>query len=298
MEPKTTDYWLVRGGYDFDYEVCYRPKSVGTWTDSIYLYLQREYPSGGLDYYRIDKPITLTAVEPAIDSAMLQPPKPKLPPLEDPTTFRNILMPSSETLEQGEIFYGNYMIAGNLAGYGVTDKLTVMAGGIFVPDFIQRLYLGTVGVKYEVLRTGDLAAAVGGNYALSSAVDSDISTIAPYVVGTFGDVHRQITVGLGYGFKRHVTPLETFDRNALTLAVGGNLTFTRGWKITAEVYSIESSGVAPMIVTFRKFTEKFALDFGLGVDLNKGSDVLFNDFLSGEVKELSIAPVLSGMWVF
>ncbi len=298
LAPLRGDHYRVLGGIRFRYNVCYRPESPGRGTDTILLHFRRDQPSGGLTTYTISKPVSYQAVLPPPPPEVKEPPPPALPPLVDPTTFRNIVMPTAESPPKGTFFYGNYMVAGNLGAYGVSDRFSLLAGGVIVPDFISRLYVGTLGAKYEFFRSGDLRVAVGGQIAFSSTEDSDIRTIAPYGVVSYGDESNRLSAALGYGLKRHVTPGETFDRNALTLALGGNMTIGRGWKLAAETYVIETSGILPLLVTARRFTESFAFDFGLGLDLKQGSEIFFTDGLTGEIDKLAIAPVLSAMWKF
>lgn len=291
-------HYRVIGGLRFRYNVCYRPTREENLTDTIYLHFQRDFPSGGLDDYVIRKPITLHAVQPPPPPEPKKPPEPELPPLEDPTTFRNIVMPTAESPPKGKYFYGNFVVVGSLGAYGMTDRLSLLAGAVLVPDFISRLYLGTLGAKYEVVREGEFSAALGLQAAFSTTEDSDIRTIAPYAVVSYGNRRNRLSAALGYGLKRHVTPMETFNRNALTLALGGNVTIDRGWKLAGEIYAIETSGILPLIVTARRFSESFAFDFGLAMDLKGGSDIIFTDGLSGEIDKLAIAPVLSAMWRF
>lgn len=298
LEARRGERYRVNGGIRFRYNVCYRPVGPERGTDTIYLHFQRDYPSGGLSTYTIPKPISYEAVLPPPPPEVKKPPAPELPPLVDPTTFRNIVMPTAESPPKGKFFYGNYLVVGNLGAYGISDRFSLLGGGVFVPDFISRLYVGTLGAKYEFLRSGELRAALGGQIAFSSTKDSDIRTIAPYAVVSYGDHANRLSAALGYGMKRHVTPGETFDRNALTFVLGGNMTIARGWKLAAETYLIETSGVFPLVVTARKFSESFAFDFGLGVDLKKGSELFFTDGLTGEIDRLAIAPVLSAMWKF
>ena len=296
-ERRYRDHYRVRSGVPFRYRICYQPEKEESVTDTVYLHFQRDEPNGGYDAYVIRKPITLQAKLPT-DTLPKRPLKPELPPLYDPTTFRNIVIPTAESLEKGKYFYGNYVVVGNIAGYGLAEGVSLFGGGVFVPELIDRLYVGTFGGKYEFLHADNLRFAVGGLYAFSSSEDSDISTFAPYLVGSYGDRRDRVTMALGYGLKQHVTSLKTFNRNALTLALGGNTTIARGWKLAAEGYIIESSGIAPLFVTARHFTENFAFDFGLGFDLTKGSGILFKDAFSGEIIKLSMAPVLSAMWIF
>lgn len=292
------DGYVVEPGEPFFYRICYRPTRLGYGTDTILLHFERGRPNGGYTTYTIAKAISWVGVEPPPER------RPKEPEVSmedrpvDPTSFRNILLPTARSLEKGEWFYGNYLIAGHLGGYGVTDRLTVLAGGSFVPDFIARFYLGTIGVKYEVVRQDLFSLAAGAQVAFSSVTDSDIRTIAPYGMASYGDEHRRVTLSAGYGFKRHMTPLEEFDRNAFVFGIGGNMEVGSGWKIAAELATIESSGILPLLITGRRFSNTWAIDFGLGINLAGEAGVSFNDALSGEIENLNIVPFISGMWVF
>lgn len=298
VHQKGPDGYVVEPGLPFYYQICFRPTRLGYGTDTILLHFDRSWPNGGHTTYTIAKTISWVGVEPPPER---MPKKPDVAlgdrPI-DPTSFRNILLPSARSMEKGEWFYGNYLLVGHLGGYGATDRLTVMAGGSFIPDFIARFYLGTIGAKYEVVRQDLLSIAVGAQVALSSVTDSDIRTIAPYGMASYGDDHRRVTLAAGYGFKRHMTPLEEFDRNAFVFGIGGNVEVGKGWKIAAELATIESSGILPLLVTGRRFGNSWAIDFGLGLNLAGEAGVSFNDALSGEIEHLNIAPYLSGMWVF
>jgi len=302
MPSKTGGRWLAVGD-QFKYQVCYQASQTETRTETIRLYIRREYPNGGLTQYTIEKPVTLHGVPPP------EPPKPKplsrrdslaalLPPRIDPTTFRNIVMPTAEGVRKGRVFLASYDIAGILAGYGVTDELTVMGGGVFVPAAISRVVVGTVGAKYELAHAGDLRVAAGFQFGYSSVPESDITAYAPYGVVSYGDRENRISATFGYSWKRHVTPGETFDRNAALLAVGGDVTVGYGWKIVAETYMIESSGLAPLAATVRWFNDHLAIDAGLAVDLAAGANVKSTGTLSGEIDHLAVAPVISAMWVW
>lgn len=302
QEPGPDGLYQVRPYIPFRYEVCYTAPKPQTLVDTIFLHFEREFPTGGLYQYRIEKPIRMQGVDPPPppepEKSDLGSTEPPLPPLKDPTTFRNIVMPTAVSPKRGDFFYGSYLIAGNLGGYGVTDRFSLLAGAVIVPDFIGPLYLGSIGAKYEFLSSESFRSAVGTQIAFSSTTDSDIRTIAPYVVGSYGNDRHMLSAAVGLGLKRHVTPLETFDRNAWTLAVGGNTTISRGWKLATEFYLIETSGIAPVAFSARKFTESFAFDFGFGLDLVGGSEIFFTDGLQGEITQLAFAPFISGMWVF
>jgi hypothetical protein len=304
--PSASGPWRVQGGVDFNYQVCYHAARIDTSTEIVRIYLHRDYANGGFSQYVIEKPVTAIGAPP-----LPPPPKvvkrtsqpPPLPPLEDPTTFRNIVMPTAESLARGKWFVGTYDLAGWLAGYGVTDRLMLMGGGAAVPDFISRVVVGTIGAKYDLVNvdisgTDQFMVAAGYQYGYSSTVQSNISASTPFAVLSLGDRSRRLSVAAGYTWKVHTTPSETFNRNAYVIAIGGDYTIARGWKLAAETYVIESSGVAPLAVTLRYFTDKFAFDAGLGLDLNNTITVKGTSSLAGEIDNFRVAPLLSAVWRF
>ncbi len=302
MPPKEGGEWVARGN-SFRYQICYSATAVESRNEMVRLYIRRDEPNGGLTNYVIEKPFTVTGVLPP------PPPPPKkisrkdsiamtLPPLVDPTTFRNIIMPTAEPVGKGKTFLASYEVVGLLAGYGVTEKLTVMGGGAFVPEFVSKLVVGTIGARYEIFSEGDLKGAAGLQFGYTSIPESQISVTAPYAVLSYGDRENRLSLAVGYAWKRHVTPFETFNRNAAVLALGGDVTVARGWKIAAETYAIESSGLAPVAATVRWFSERLSIDAGLAVNLAADSDVRSTGALSGEIDNLPVAPIVSAIWVW
>ncbi len=297
--------WVADARHPLPYRICFHPQSLGRREAFVRLYVHRTYPNGGLSEYTIDKPVTVEGlpevVSPPSPILTERPAAPALPPVVDPTTFRTIAMPTGETLAHGRGFVANYDLAGWLAGYGVTDRLMLLGGGAFVPDAISRLRLATLGVKYNVLSAGDLLATVGFQAAISSTSESDISVAAPYLVVSYGDRRNRLTAGIGYSWKHHVTVEGgAFDRNAAAFAVGGDVTIARGWKLAAETYAIESSGILPVMLTARWFGEHHALDFGFVIDVSadNGTSIRGTGLLSGEITNVPLAPVVSFVWVW
>ncbi|MBS1913933.1 MAG: hypothetical protein JST22_18235 [Bacteroidetes bacterium] len=287
--------WQASGS-DFHYQVCYHAAQPENIREMIRIYIRRDQPNAGLAQYVIEKPLTAAAVVPPPPPKPDTMPRDTVPPLVDPTTFRNILMPTAESLGGGGFFAGNYDLAGWLAGYGPTDRLTLLLGTAAVPDFISKLFVATAGVKYEVLRTGLFNAAVGGQFAYTSTKESDISVEAPYSVFSYGNRRNRISLALGYSWKRHSTTAETFKRQAYIVGIGGDVTLARGLKLAAETYVIESSGLNPFAITLRWFGRNWALDAGLGLDLANFGSVQGTGALSGEITNPHLAPVLSFIW--
>ncbi len=280
----------------FKYMVCYKPDTAETVEEMIRIYLHRKQPNAGLTQYVIDKPIRGASVMPPPEPIVRRDPGDTLPELTDPTTFRNLLMPTAEPLERGRLYAGNYDVAGWVAGFGVTNRLTATLGSVTVPDFISKLLVVTVGAKYEVFDNGPVKIALGGQLGYSSSTESDITVAAPFAVFSYGDRARRLSIGAGYSWKHHQTDKESFDKNAYVVAVGGDITISRGMKLVGEAYVIESSGMVPVAMTVRWFGTDFAVDAGLGVGLGGDSSVTGTGSLSGEARHLRIAPIVALIW--
>jgi len=210
--------------------------------------------------------------------------------ITDPTTHRVVLMPTARSLDSGRIFVSNYELAGFLAGYGVGDRLTLLAGGAYVPEFISRNVVGTAGGRYEFFRRGIVRAAAGAqaNYARSET--STIVLLSPYAVASIGDDDRRASLALGYTWRHH-TPIDStvvpFNRQAAVLALGGDYRIGRNWKLAAEAYLLEDADLRPFVLTARYFTRSFAIDAGLGLAAGSGAD-----------RGVTLAPVVTATWVW
>jgi hypothetical protein len=104
--------------------------------------------------------------------------------LTDPTTFRVLLMPSAKSPGEGTIFLANYDIAGWVLGYGLTDRLSLLGGFMFVPGVIDYNLVASAGAKYEFLRDGYLRMAAGAQVSFSQTEISTITISSPYVVAS------------------------------------------------------------------------------------------------------------------
>ena len=208
--------------------------------------------------------------------------------VHDPTTFRVILTPTARSLGKGKGFVASYDVAGILGGYGLTDRLTLLAGGLYVPSFISDAFAGTLGVKYEFYRDGMFHVAGGVQGNLSSTEESDIVSVAPYVTANWGTVDYGINVTAGYSWRRH-DPTDTivppFERKAALIGIGGDYRFAKHWKVAGEGFVLENSEFQPGGVTLRWFNNRVAVDAGIVVDLIPDNGV-------------QILPVVSGIWTW
>jgi hypothetical protein len=210
--------------------------------------------------------------------------------LSDPTTFRTVLMPTARSIGEGKGFIASYDLAAVVAGYGLSDRITLVGGFLYVPPAISYALDITAGGRYEFYRDGVIRSAAGVQLNYSRSDSSAIALAAPYVVTSLGDDDQRASLVLGYSLRRH-KPVGrgTFDRQAIVVGLGGDYRVGQRWKIAAEGYLIQDSDYQPIVVTMRYFGESFALDFGLGINPR---------LLEGNVNGLGIAPVVSGVWVF
>ena len=199
-------------------------------------------------------------------------------------------MPTARSIEEGKGFVASYDLAAVVAGYGLTDRITLLGGALYVPPGIGKALDLTAGGRYEFYREGVIRSAAGVQFNYSSTDSSDITLAAPYLVTSIGDDDSRATLLVGYSLRRH-KPVngDGFDRQALVLGVGGDYRIAHNWKIAAEGYLLQDSDYQPIIVTARYFTERFALDIGLGIN---------PQLLEGNIDGLGILPVVSGVWVF
>lgn len=213
------------------------------------------------------------------------------PPLTDPTTHRVLLLPTARAIDEGRVLLSNYEVAGWLVGYGATDRLTLLAGGAYIPSFVDRNVVATAGGRYEVVRDGYTRVAIGAQGSYSRSEASEILVGSPYVTASIGDDDERGTLAIGYSWRHH-TPLDTivapFNREALAIGVGGDYRIGYHWKVAAEAMILEGSDYQPMDIVVRYFDRRFAVDAGIGLDLG----------LDGERGDVGIVPVVSATWVW
>lgn len=212
--------------------------------------------------------------------------------LTDPTPHRVMIMPTARPIDSGKIFLSNYELAGWLAGYGVNDRLSLLAGILYVPRFINHNVVASAGGRYEVYNEGALRGALGTQVNFSETDRSTIVLFSPYAVASLGDDDRRASVTLGYTWRRHFPKDDStapFNKQALVLGLGGDYRIGHNWKIAAEAFFLQEADYQPIVMTLRYFTHRFAIDAGLGVDLG----------IHGESSTAPrVAPVISGTWVW
>lgn len=210
--------------------------------------------------------------------------------LTDPTPHRTILTPNARPIDRDRIVLADYDLAGWMIGAGVTERLTLLGGLLYIPRPITAMLAATAGVKYEWYERGALRSAAGVHL---NFVQTDISVVRLlfiYNAVSYGDDDHRATVSIGYSWRSH-SPRDgaTYDRQALALGLGGDHRFARHWKVAAELMLVEDAGYQPGAVVLRYFTERLAVDVGVGVALRVDG---------GDASPVIPLPVLSASWVW
>lgn len=210
------------------------------------------------------------------------------PPIFDPTTFRRILTPSARSLRKGEGFVGSYGLTGLVAGYVPVDRLTVIAGGAWVPPDLAEFSALTAGAKYTLVDEPERRLAVGLQVNRTSTEASAVTSIAPFVTAEIGTLDYGVGATLGYSWRRHLpsdTTIAPFERRAAIVGLGGEVRVARHWKLAGEAFWIDGADFEPVALTARWFNDRLAIDAGVLVDGVPADGV-------------QVYPVLSGIWTF
>lgn len=265
----------IPGSDAYVYTVCHDAREIGEFTFPVTTWIRRDFPSAGMTSYPVADTGRIRVV-PGVEE-----------PLSDPTTFRSVGIPNGVIPKRGRLYVGVYDVLGVTAGYSFDDHFMVIVGGALpTPDDwsgINGEIFGaySFGVKIGVQPKKELHVAAGYQYGRSiydqaSTPDreSEIRVHAPYVAASWGDDDRRVSVTGGYALKRHATlspvtvwgqeEVQEYDRNAWFAGVGGDWRIGRHWKVVAEVATMETAGVVPVVVGMRYFGRSWAVDAGVG----------------------------------
>ncbi len=302
-------------GVEFRYEVCYDAQDLGLYQFPVITWMRREVPVGELTTY----PVADTGVV-----RVMPPNKPPEdqdwipdPPSHDPTTFRSVAVPNAITPPKGKFIVGSYDLLGIIVGYAPTDNLMILGGGALPTPDDWGGFKGegfgaySLGLKWgtEIGQAAPnrprLNAALGYQIGrsmfdkeLTPETESQITFHAPYAALSYGTDSARISATFGYIFKNHKTFIEDpagnfiddYDRKAPMLAIGGDYQFANHWKVAAEVATMKTLGVIPIVATARYFSDNYAIDFGVGY-VGLGTD-------EESAPAIPLLPVLSGVFRF
>lgn len=304
----------IRTGQNYRYNVCFVADKPGVYRFPVLTWMRRGQPADGYTNYAIAdtgvirvlpkrKGPNLSGID--IDTSGADNPE----PVTDPTTFRSIAVPNAVIPPRGKWFVGNYDLLGWTGGYSVADELLLFVGGAPpLPDDwagINGDMFWAVGGGAKVgTGFGKLNIAAGYAFAVSTLdkeftvdeLDSRITLNMPYAAVSYGTDDSRVSLTGGLALKQHSTWVfednhrVEFDTTAYFVTLGGDYRFARHWKVAGEFALMQTLDVAPLLVTARYFTNRFALDAGLGY-----AGFVLND---ADKPQFPFVPVLSAVVVF
>ena len=304
----------IRTGSNYRYNVCFVADKPGVYRFPVLTWMRRTQPADGYTNYAIADTGVIRVLpkrkgpnlsDRGIDTAGADNPE----PVTDPTTFRSIAVPNAVIPPRGKWFVGNYDLLGWTGGYSVADELLLFVGGAPpLPDDWggingdlfwaagAGLKVGTGFGKFNIAAGYAFAVSTLDKELTADELDSRITLNIPYAAVSYGTDDSRVSLTGGVALKRHSTWVfednhrVEFDTAAYFGTLGGDYRFARHWKVAGEFALMQTLDVAPLIVTARYFTNKFALDAGLGY-----AGFVLND---ADKPKFPFVPVLSAVFVF
>lgn len=205
----------------------------------------------------------------------------------NPNATRYFFAPSAFNLKKGEGYYQNSYLILNSVNYGITDHFSVGASlellstfGSLASGSFEPIFLITPKVGWEVHKDWNVGAGIlfvglpgfdddegyydeYGNYVENEDAKRSSAGIA-YGIATYGDIERNVTLGLGWGFyqdemaERPIVTLNGMMRvreNISLVTENWFLPFGEDFEARTRYYEILSYGV-------RFFGKKLSVDLG------------------------------------
>lgn len=174
---------------------------------------------------------------------------------DDPDYNSLLLVPTAETLPQGDLYYRNFELLFNNFGFGITDFFNVSAMAAFPVTSELRIF--SVGAKLRILSHAKSPVALAASVSGWFVDDESLGTFSG--IATLGNRQRSLTAAVNYGFAG--------GDDEFFFLVGGDIQVATGFKLLAEYGNSESAisdendfkGI--INIGFRVFWEKVSFTF-------------------------------------
>jgi len=217
----------------------------------------------------------------------------------DPLASQDFLLPTARGFGQGNLFLNDYMIAGLQINYGLTDWLSLNAGGLFMPFLPTTVTTATEGLKISLPSMDDFTVAAGFQDVYSQVVK--VTRIAfPYVAVTYGTWESELTLlgGISYQSTEDSLGNPYYPRDSF-IGAGGDMRVGENLKAAIELYFIGDFGIVPTVFSVRYFQNNLTVDAAVVFSLYKAGassmktlgDYVFNT-------TFDVVPMVSGSYHF
>ncbi len=189
---------------------------------------------------------------------------------KDPESSQDFLLPTGRSFGGGNFFLNDYMLAGLQANYGITDWISVNAGGVDIPILTPTVTSLTGGIKVTPYSSDDLNVSAGFQDIYSKVVNT--TRIAfPYVALTYGTWESEMTVlgGMSYqSGKIDSSGALYYPKNSF-IGVAGDMRVGENLKVALELYFVQDFGIVPTIFSVRYFQNDLTIDVAVVFSLYK-----------------------------
>ena len=169
----------------------------------------------------------------------------------DPNTSRLFFAPTGRGLKKGSGYFADYYIFFPTVAYGFSDNIALSGGVSILPGASSQLFYLAPKITFPIsaefgMSTGLLYLTVPGEKALGLG----------YVVSTYGDQFKGITLGIG------IPVMSDGDKSPIVL-LGGELQVSNRIKLITENWVFTGGGFTLVSGGLRFFGDRLAVDLAL-----------------------------------
>ena len=179
----------------------------------------------------------------------------------NPHYSRYLFGPSALPQAKGEVYFNNVDFEYNTIQVGVTENLSVGVGGLLLTSLFSGNAVLLPNFKYAIKINEQSHIALGGLFLFLSgkSFGSNESAALPFMVYTYGNAERNISVGAGWA---HAGRGDWAPKP--TGYVAGMKRFARNWVFQGEAYLLSNNTDNTIyIATFRNVRPTSSWDFGV-----------------------------------
>jgi hypothetical protein len=184
----------------------------------------------------------------------------------DPNRTRLFFAPTARPLDRGEGYVASYMLFFPFMGYGVTDRFTMAGGTPIFPGIIGEVFYLAPKVTVASRPGTDLAVGALAFFATQELDEGSVGIL--YGSGTFGNVQRAFTAGVGWGFELGGGDGSSISNDPVFM-LGGEVRTGENTKLLTENWFYIGDDTGGIVTGgIRFFGERLSADLGLGLALD------------------------------
>ena len=181
----------------------------------------------------------------------------------DPNYSRLMFTPTGRPLRKGEGYFSDYYVFFPGISYGVTNYFSFMAGFSILPGANFNEQLKYIAPRFAIDLNEKMAVSAGALYASAT---EDFAAGIGFLIGTYGERDKSLTLGLGLGYTKNEADNFSFGEHPI-FVIGGNIRLSNSVSLISENWIITGGdfdlGMQPFAFAFRFFGDHLSGDVGL-----------------------------------